>query len=149
MPSAKQQPSNVKHGGAIRPNVWVLTFGPPCIFLELLLFMFYATPISLSREFCFGFQSPDLPCDVRFWTRGFLLVMRSRKAGFPFAVRARKRGFCPQRYVSKMTLTENCLSQNFSLNPLFSSVNVMSRKYFAEEYFLKINEIQHLLNYLL
>ena len=32
MPSAKQQPSNVKHGGAIRPNVWVLTFGPPCIF---------------------------------------------------------------------------------------------------------------------
>ena len=31
MPSAKQQPSNVKHGGAIRPNVWVLTFGPPCI----------------------------------------------------------------------------------------------------------------------
>ena len=29
MPSAKQQPSNVKHGGAIRPNVWVLTFGPP------------------------------------------------------------------------------------------------------------------------
>ena len=31
MPSAKQQPSNVKHGDAIRPNVWVLTFGPPCI----------------------------------------------------------------------------------------------------------------------
>ena len=31
MPSAKQQPSNVKHGGAIRPNVWVLTFGPACI----------------------------------------------------------------------------------------------------------------------
>ena len=31
MPSAKQQPSNVKHGGAVRPNVWVLTFGPPCI----------------------------------------------------------------------------------------------------------------------
>ena len=28
---AKQQPSNVKHGGAIRPNVWVPTFGPPCI----------------------------------------------------------------------------------------------------------------------
>ena len=31
MSSAKQQPSNVKNGGAIRPNVWVLTFGPPCI----------------------------------------------------------------------------------------------------------------------
>ena len=27
MPSAKQ-PSNIKHGGGIRPNVWVLTFGP-------------------------------------------------------------------------------------------------------------------------
>ena len=23
MPSAKQQPSNIKHGGGIRPNVWV------------------------------------------------------------------------------------------------------------------------------
>ena len=33
MPSAKQQPSNVKHAGAIRPNVWVLTFGPPCIIM--------------------------------------------------------------------------------------------------------------------
>jgi len=31
MPSAKQQPSNIKHGSGIRPNVWVLTFGPPCI----------------------------------------------------------------------------------------------------------------------
>ena len=31
MPSAKQQPSNMKHGGGIRPNVWVLTFGPLCI----------------------------------------------------------------------------------------------------------------------
>ena len=29
MPSSKQQPSNIKHGGGIRPNVWVLTFGPP------------------------------------------------------------------------------------------------------------------------
>ena len=29
MPSAKQQPSNIKHSGGIRPNVWVLTFAPP------------------------------------------------------------------------------------------------------------------------
>ena len=36
MQSAKQQPSNVKHGGAIRPNVWVLTFGPPCMCVELI-----------------------------------------------------------------------------------------------------------------
>ena len=30
MPSAKQQRANMKHGGGIRPNVWVLTFGPLC-----------------------------------------------------------------------------------------------------------------------
>ena len=35
MPSAKQQPSNIKHGGGIRPNVWVLTFGPLCTILVL------------------------------------------------------------------------------------------------------------------
>ena len=30
MPSAKQQPSNIKHGGGIiRPNVLVLTLPPP------------------------------------------------------------------------------------------------------------------------
>ena len=34
MPFAKQQPSNIKHGGAIRPNVCKLTFGPPCINAE-------------------------------------------------------------------------------------------------------------------
>ena len=32
MLSAKQQPSNIEHGGAIRPNVCKLTFGPPCIY---------------------------------------------------------------------------------------------------------------------
>ena len=31
MPSAKQQPSNIKHDVGIRPNVCKLTFGPPCI----------------------------------------------------------------------------------------------------------------------
>ena len=30
MPSAKQKPSNIKYGGGIRPNVWVLTCGPAC-----------------------------------------------------------------------------------------------------------------------
>ena len=33
MPSAKRQSSNIKHSGVIRPNVWVLTFGPPCIYI--------------------------------------------------------------------------------------------------------------------
>ena len=40
------------------------------------------------------FRSPHLPLDTPFWTRGFPLVMRSRKAGFPFATRARKREPC-------------------------------------------------------
>ena len=39
--------------------------------------------------------------------------MRSRKAGFPFATRARKREPFLQRYVSRMTRTENFLSQFF------------------------------------
>ena len=34
MLSAKQQPSNIEHGGAIRPNVCKLTFGPPCTFKD-------------------------------------------------------------------------------------------------------------------
>ena len=31
MPSAKQQPSNIKNDVGIRPNVCKLTFGPLCI----------------------------------------------------------------------------------------------------------------------
>ena len=34
MLSAKQQPSNIKHDGAIRPNVCKLTFGSPCIYIS-------------------------------------------------------------------------------------------------------------------
>ena len=37
MPSA-QKPSNIKHGGGIRPNVWVLTFAPrPPVYNEVLV----------------------------------------------------------------------------------------------------------------
>ena len=55
------------------------------------------------------FRSPDLPFDMRFWTRGFLLVMRSRKAGFPFATRARKRELSIQE-----VRIENDSDQKFS-----------------------------------
>ena len=41
-------------------------------------------------------RTPHLPIDTPFCTRGFSLVLRSRKAGFPFATRARKREPCPQ-----------------------------------------------------
>ena len=37
MPSAKQQPPNIKHDVGIRPNVCKLTFGPPCIIVNNVL----------------------------------------------------------------------------------------------------------------
>ena len=100
---------------AVHVTLIIMSRNFVCGFSKLISFhVFY--PVS-------QFRSPDLPFDIRFWTRGCLgLVMRSRKAGFPFAVRVQKRELCLQRYVSRMTLTENCLSQNlkfFSLNPLF------------------------------
>ena len=71
-------------------------------------------PCSLSAENIFSvFRSPHLPLDTPFWTRCFPLVMQSRKAGFHFATRARKREPCRQRYVSRMTRTENFRSQFF------------------------------------
>ena len=47
----------------------------------------------MSRKYFFGFRSPQLFFDIRFWTRGSPLEMRSRKPGLPlaFATRARKR----------------------------------------------------------
>ena len=61
----------------------------------------------ISRKYFSVFRGPHLPLDTPFWTRCFPLVMQSRKAGFPFAARARKREPCFQRYVSRMTRTEN------------------------------------------
>ena len=59
-------------------------------------------PCSLLAENILSvFRSPHLPLDT------------PRKAGFPFATRARKREPCPQRYVSRMIRTENFLSQIF------------------------------------
>ena len=59
------------------------------IFWKPLLSTFYGTLFIISRKYFF-------PIDIPFWTRGFSLVMRSRKAGFPFATRARKREPCPE-----------------------------------------------------
>ena len=68
--------------------------------------MFHATLIIMSRKYFFGFQGPQLPFDKRFWTRGFPLEIRSRKAGLPFATRARKRELCLQSYLSRINRTE-------------------------------------------
>ena len=78
--------------------------------------MFHAPLIIMSQKCFFDFRSPRLPSDIRIWTRGFPLEMWSWKPGLPFATRARKRELSiPRRYpVSRMTRTENFLSQNFS-----------------------------------
>ena len=91
----------------------------------------------ISRKYFSVFRGPHLPLDTPFWTRCFPLVMQSRKAGFPFAARARKREPCLQRYVSRMTRTENFLSQFFSnifwkplLSTFYGTLFIISRKYF-------------------
>ena len=68
----------------------------------------------MSRKYFFDFRSPDLPFDLRFWTRGFLLVMRSRKAGLPCATRARKRELSIQE-----GRIENDSDQKFSKTKVF------------------------------
>jgi len=99
--------------------------------------MFHATLIIMSRKYFLGFRSPQLPLDIRFWTRGFPLEIRSRKAGLPFATRSRKRELCFQSYASIITRTENFLNKKFSnffwklLQFLFhATLIIMSRKYF-------------------
>ena len=80
----------------------------------------------MSRKYFFGFRSPDLPFDIRFWTRGFLLVMRSRKAGFPFATRARKRELSIQEVRIENDSDQKCSKtkcfQSFSENHFFPRV---------------------------
>ena len=71
------------------------------------------TQFIISRKYFSVFRGPHLPLNTPFWTRCLPLVTQSRKAGFPFAARARKREPCLQRYVSRMTRTENFLSQFF------------------------------------
>ena len=91
----------------------------------------------ISRKYFSVFRGPHLPLDTPFWTRCFPLVMQSRKAGFPFAARARMQEPCLQRYVSRMTRTENFLSQFFSkifwkplLSTFYGTLFIISRKYF-------------------
>ena len=94
---------------------------------------FHGTLFIISRKYFSVFRSPHLPLDIPCWTRCFPLVMQSRKAGFPFATRARKREPCLQRYVSRMTRTEKKISK-FFWKPLFSTfygtLFIISRKYF-------------------
>ena len=77
---------------------------------------FSGTLFIISRKYFSVFRGPHLPLDTPFWTRCFPLVMQSRKAGFPFAARARMREPCLQRYVSRMTRTEKFSKSIFFKN---------------------------------
>ena len=75
--------------------------------------------------------------------------IRSRKADLPFAIRARKRELRLQRYVSRITRTENFRSQNFSklflkllLFMFHATLIIMSRKYF-----FRFSKVTHTLRY--
>ena len=83
------------------------------LFLKLLLFMFHATLIIMSRKYFFRFSKFTHTLRYTILDSRAPLVMRSRKAGLPFAIRARKlRKLRLQRYVSRMylqsELTEGC-----------------------------------------
>ena len=63
MPSAKQQPSNIKHDVGKRPNVCKLTFGPLCIYrLALYIIRF---PFVWERETLAAVHSTH---DYGFWS---------------------------------------------------------------------------------
>ena len=119
------------------------------LFLKLLLFMFHATLIIMSRKYFFRFSKFTHTLRYTILDSSAPLVMRSRKADLPFAIRARKRELRLQRYVSRMTRTENLLSQNFSkffwkllLFMFHATLIIMSRKYF-----FRFSKVTHTLRY--
>ena len=58
--------------------------------IKLLLFMFHATLIIMSRKYFFRFSKVTHTLRYTILDSRAPLVMRSRKAGLPFAIRARK-----------------------------------------------------------
>ena len=98
----------------------------------------FMVPCSLLAENIFRFfEVRTYPSIHHFGLDVSPLVMQSRKASFPFAARVRMREPCLQRYVSRMTRTENFLSQFFSkifwkplLSTFYGTLFIISRKYF-------------------
>ena len=94
------------------------------VFLETTFLPVLCYPVHCEPKIFFSvFRSMHLPLDTQFWTRGFPLVMRSRKADLPLATRARKRELCLYRYVLRMTRTEKIFKsiffRGFFWKPLF------------------------------
>ena len=52
-----------------------------------------------------NFEVPTSPFDIRFWTRGFLLVIQFRRQASPLQRELGSGKLCLQRYVSRMTRT--------------------------------------------
>ena len=80
----------------------LLLFGPDIIqskfvhsFLKTTFLHVLCYPVIVSRKYIYVFRSLHLPLDTQFWTRGFPLVIRSRKSGLTLATRAWKRELCP------------------------------------------------------
>ena len=71
---------------------------------------------NLFKFSCFlsRFRSPHLTLDIGSWSRDSPFVIRSRRAGLPYAIRNRKRGDSLSMYVSRMTRADNFLIRTFS-----------------------------------
>jgi len=98
--------------------------------------MFHATPIIMSRKYFFGFRSPQLPFDIRFWTRGFPLKFDLGRQASPLQFELRS-GNSAFRGKYRDESGQKFLCQNFlniSWKQLFSTFHgtliTMSRKYF-------------------
>ena len=108
------------------------------VFLETTFVHVSWYPVHYQPKIFFGISKSALTPRYTILDSMFPLVMQSRKAGFSFATRARKRKPCLQSYVSRMTRTEKFRSQFFSKffwKPLFSTfygtLFIISRKYFS------------------
>ena len=91
---------------------------------------FHGTLFIISRKYFSVFRSLHLPLDTPFWTRCFPLVMQSRKAGFPFVTRDRKREPCLQKYVSRMSFFSKFFWK-LLFSTFYGTLFIMSRKYFS------------------
>ena len=93
------------------------------VFLKTTFFHDSCQPDHYEPKIFFRFSKSGSTLRYTIWTRGFLLVMRSRKAGFPFATRARKLELSIQEVRiendSDQKFSKTKCFQNFSENHFF------------------------------
>ena len=103
----------------------------------------------MSRKYFFDFRSPDLTFDIRFWTLGFLLVMRSRRAGLPLqcelgsgssAFRGTYQGWLGPKIVKKLSkVFKFFLGQQFFKTKFKSFLQDKNFKSFSSQKFYKFS----------